>query len=366
MSEPVRICVTTTSRTYDVLVGAGLLDELGRHLAAVLCPDVAFVVTDTNVGPLYLERACTSLREAGLKVASVTIPAGESHKNLSTYGSILSAMAEARLTRSSLVVALGGGVVGDMAGFAAATYMRGIPVVQVPTTLLSMVDSSVGGKTAIDLSVGKNLVGAFLQPSLVVADVQTLSTLDPYVFADGMGEVVKHAVLADPTLFTSLEERPVTQDADETYLCEVVANNIAIKRDVVATDEQERGLRQTLNLGHTIGHAIEAAGSYREGHGHCVAMGLCHIARAAERKGWAEPGLAQRVECCVALQGLPIATDITPAEILGQAAHDKKRHGETINVVVPTHIGAVEMRTIDFEQFGELVELGRRPMQSEA
>lgn len=358
MSEPRRIRVTTTSRSYDVLVGVGLLDQLGEYVTAILRPDTAFVVTDANVGPHYLERACTSLVDAGLVASSITIPAGERHKNLSTYGTILTAMAEAHLTRSSLVIALGGGVVGDMAGFAAATYMRGIPVVQVPTTLLSMVDSSVGGKTAIDLPVGKNLIGAFLQPSLVVADVSTLATLDPYVFTDGMGEIVKHAVLSDPTLFARLQDIPVSQDVDEGYLCDVVAANVAIKRDVVSTDEREHGLRQTLNLGHTIGHAIEAAGSFREGHGHCVAMGLCHIARAAERKGWTEPGLSKRIEACVASQGLPTATDIAAEQILAQAAHDKKRHGETINVVVPIRVGAVEMRTISLAELGELIELG--------
>ena len=360
MSEEIvsTVRVETTSRVYDVVVGTGLLEGLGARVRNACDPDAVIVVSDANIAPLYLERVRASLEGAGLRVCDVVVPAGETHKNLGTYGTILAAMAQAGLTRSSLVVALGGGVVGDMAGFAAATYMRGIEVVQVPTTLLSMVDSSVGGKTAIDLDCGKNLVGAFLQPSLVVADVETLSTLTPYVFADGMGEVVKHAVLADPELFEELLARPLVQDEDPTYLAQVVARNVAIKRDVVATDERERGLRQTLNLGHTIGHGIEAASDYREGHGHCVAMGLCHIARAAESLGWAEQGISRRIEACVAAQELPTATDLESGDIFDQATHDKKRHGATINVVIPEAIGTSTLRTISLDELRMLIERG--------
>ena len=366
MSEPVvsTIQVGTSSRTYDVVVGSGLLEGIGERVCATCNPDAVIIVSDTNVAPLYLEPVRTSLESAGLRVAEVTVPAGEPHKNLQTYGQILNAMAQAELTRSSLVVALGGGVVGDMAGFAAATYMRGIEVVQVPTTLLSMVDSSVGGKTAIDLDCGKNLVGAFLQPSLVVADVETLATLNPYVFADGMGEVVKHAVLADPELFDELLARPLTQDEDPLYLAQVVARNVAIKRDVVATDEQERGLRQTLNLGHTIGHAIEAASNYQQGHGHCVAAGLCYIARAAEARGWTELGTSERIVSCTAAQDLPTTSARKPDEIFAQATHDKKRHGTTVNVVIPESIGYSTLRTITLDELHTLIELGGRRSRS--
>ena len=352
--------VRTASRTYDVIVGSGLLDQLGALMAdRGLACDAAIVVTDTNVAPLYLERALAALTRAGLRASSVTIGAGERHKTLATYGTILSAMARAELTRDSIVCALGGGVVGDMAGFAAATYMRGIQVVQVPTTLLSMVDSSVGGKTAIDLEgCGKNLVGAFLQPSLVVADVDTLATLEPEVFVDGLGEVVKHGVLADPALFDQLCVRPPRQDEEAIYLSSVVARNVEIKRDVVGADERERGLRQTLNLGHTIGHAIEAASGYRLGHGHCVAAGLCAVARAAEARGWAEAGLARRIETCCRALGLPVDSDRPHDELFAQATHDKKRHGQTMNVVVPTRIGAAEMRTVSLDELAELIRLG--------
>lgn len=358
MSNPIVIDVPTKSLSYQAVVGNGILGTLGERISKLMTPDRIMVVTDSNVGPLYLDTVLDALSTAGLSASSTTIPAGEPHKNLDTYGTILSAMAQAQLTRSSLVVALGGGVVGDMAGFAAATYMRGIPVVQVPTTLLSMVDSSVGGKTAIDLDCGKNLVGAFLQPSLVVADVACLKTLDPYVFCDGLGEVVKHAVLASPDLCNDLQARPVTQDEDPSYLAEVVARNITIKRDVVVCDEQEHGLRQTLNLGHTIGHAIEAASGYRQGHGHCVAAGLCCIARAAEQLGWCEGGFATRIEACTAAQGLPIATNLDADEVFEQATHDKKRHASTVNVVIPQHLGEAVIRTVSLEELHMLVRLG--------
>ena len=358
MSDAITVPVTTSSRSYDVIVGADLLDTLGQRVRQTVSPNGVLVVTDDNVGPLYLDRAVASLRAAGLACDALTLPAGEQHKDLDSYGRILDAMATAGLTRDSAVVALGGGVIGDMAGFAAATYMRGIEVVQVPTTLLSMVDSSVGGKTAIDVAAGKNLVGAFLQPSLVIADISCLYTLTPYVFADGMGEVVKHAVLADPELFETLCARPLSQSEGPSYLAEVVAANVRIKRDVVATDEREHGLRQTLNLGHTIGHAIEAASGYTQGHGHCVAAGLCCVARATEKLGWSESGLARRIERCCAAQGLPIDTDIAHSDILHQASFDKKRHGDAVNLVVPTRVGEALVRRTSLDELAQIVRMG--------
>lgn len=350
--------VEAASRSYDVLVGSGLIDDLGSLLRKACDADVAFVVTDSNVAPHYLGRVIDSLEGAGLHTASLTIPAGERHKRLDTFGTILEAMADAGLTRDSVVVALGGGVVGDMAGFAAASYMRGIEVVQVPTTLLAMVDSSVGGKTAIDLDAGKNLVGAFLQPSLVVADVDTLRTLEDDVFVDGLGEVVKHAVLADQELFDTLLASPLTQGSDATALVEVVARNVAIKRDVVNTDEKERGVRQTLNLGHTIGHAVEAAEGFSLGHGHCVAIGLCCVTRATESLGWTSPGVAGRVERLVSAQGLPTDTDVPHDVLASFATHDKKRHGDGVNLVVVRDIASCEVRRVSLSEFERIVSLG--------
>ena len=350
--------VPTPSQAYKVVVGHDILHMLGATMQGEVGGDRVFVVTDTNVCTLYLKRVMQCLEDAGYETSSLTVPAGEQHKDLATFGLVVEAMANANLTRSSVVVALGGGVVGDMAGFAAACYMRGIPVVQVPTTLLAMVDSSVGGKTAIDLCLGKNLVGAFHQPSLVLADVSCLASLDHEVFVDGVGEVVKHAVLADASLFEMLSSHKLPQDSDLSALVQVVSRNVEIKRDVVSADERERGLRQTLNLGHTIGHAVEAAGNFALGHGHCVSIGLGCIARASEALGWSNAGLADSIERCLAMQGLPTDTDIDHDTLFEFATHDKKLRAGSMSIAVPRDIGDVILRDVSLEELRTIIELG--------
>ena len=262
MSESMEtiVPVSCASRAYEVHVGVGNLASVGPVARKAAGGERACVVTETNVGPLYAEAVKASLENAGYVASIVTFPAGEQHKRLSTLEGILEALAEEQLTRDDVVVALGGGVTGDMAGLAAAMYLRGIQVVQVPTSLLAMVDSSVGGKVAVDLAHGKNLCGFFWQPSAVVADVACLRTIEPELFRDSVGEVVKHAVLTDPDMLGLLSQKPLVSDAfAEDEVARIVAENVRIKRDVVDADEREQGLRQTLNLGHTIGHGIEAA-----------------------------------------------------------------------------------------------------------
>lgn len=357
-----RVVHVGASSAYDVHVGAGNLSELGAVAREAAGGARCCVVSETNVAPLYADAAEASLAAAGYEVAErVVFPAGERHKRLSTLGEILEGLAGRELTRSDVVVALGGGVTGDMAGLAAALYLRGVPVVQVPTSLLAMVDSSVGGKTAVDLEAGKNLAGAFWQPAAVVADVSTLSTVADDLFRDSCGEVVKHAVLADPALLDELTERPLTaQRADEGYLAGVVARNVEIKRDVVQADEREAGVRQTLNLGHTVGHAIEAASEFTLGHGSCVAAGLCVMARASARRGWCSEQTAARIERCVAAHGLPTATELPTDLLMHYMAHDKKRRGDSVNVVVPMEVGRCEVRRASLGELRELVELGRQ------
>ena len=351
--------VEAPSRAYDVVVGAGVLDELGETCRRAAGGTRCCLVSDDTVAGIYAGRALGSLEAAGYDCRLLTFPAGEASKRLGTLERLLEGVAEAGLTRDDLVVALGGGVTGDMAGLVAALYLRGVQVVQVPTSLLAMVDSSVGGKTAVDLGAGKNLAGAFLQPSAVLADVRCLSTVPPELFRDSCGEVIKHGVLADPDLLSELEARPLTEPGrPEADLVRVVARNVEIKRDVVAADERERGLRQTLNLGHTIGHAVEAASGFALGHGSCVAVGLCCMARAAERLGWCEPGLAGRVGRVVAAHGLPIDTDLPHDVIVGYAAHDKKRHADGVNVVVPVSVGRSEVRRVSLGEFRRIVDLG--------
>lgn len=351
--------VATSSRTYQVIVGAGILETVGSVCRSTVGGEACCVISDSTVAPLYAERACHALSEAGYRCTELTFPAGEASKRITTLEQLLEQIAQAQLTRDDLIVALGGGVTGDMAGLAAALYLRGIQVVQVPTSLLAMVDSSVGGKTAVDLEAGKNLIGAFLQPSAVLADVQCLSTVSPDLFRDSCGEVIKHGVIADAELFSQLEAHPFTQAShDEATLVSVIARNIEIKRNVVSADEKERGLRQTLNFGHTIGHAVEAASNFTLGHGTCVAIGMCCIARAACAKGWCSSDVPARIEAVVAAHGLPTDTNLAHDLIVQFAAHDKKRHGNGLNVIIPTRIGEVEVKRLSLDEFRELVTLG--------
>lgn len=351
--------VSTTSRAYDVHVVPGILDSCGELIAQAAGGERALVVSETNVAPLYLERVVSSLEGTGYKVASHVFPAGEASKRAGTWAGCLEAAAEAGLTRDDVVVALGGGVTGDIAGFAGASYMRGCAVAQIPTSLLAMVDSSVGGKTAIDLAAGKNLAGAFWQPRVVIADPRCLSTIDHDLFTDSCGEVIKHGVLADSTLFESLEAKPLNAPGyNEGGLARIIARNVEIKRDVVDADERERGLRQTLNLGHTIGHAVEAASNFTLGHGTCVAIGLCAIARATAAMGELTKQDSARIEHVVAAHGLPTDTSLDHDTIVRLARSDKKRHGDGVNVVLPRAIGKVEVRRMTMDQFAGLVDAG--------
>lgn len=365
MSEPSSgeraVRVSAASGAYDVHVGAGVLARAGAIAREAAGGGRCCVVTETNVGPLYAEELEASLASAGYEVAPrLTFPAGEPSKNLGTLTGLLEGLAERGLTRDDVVVALGGGVTGDVAGLAAALYLRGCPVVQVPTSLLAMVDSSVGGKTAVDLRAGKNLAGAFWQPSAVVADVRCLSTVSPELFRDSCGEVVKHAVLADARMLDDLTRAPLTAPGvDEARLVDVVARNVEIKRDVVDADERERGLRQTLNLGHTLGHAIESASGFSLGHGSCVAAGLCMVSRASARMGWCSEETAARIVACVEAHGLPTGSDVPAETLMGFVGHDKKRHGDSVNLVVPVEPGRVEVRRVALGELARIVDLGR-------
>lgn len=360
MSDVVCIPVNTPSRSYEVVVGIGLLDSLGERVRQVLprCPH-AHIITDTHVGPLYLKPAQRALEQAGFEVTWDNFEAGEASKTPATLARLLEGMALAGCDRDTCVVALGGGVAGDMAGLSAALYMRGCPVVQVPTSLLAMVDSSVGGKTAVDLPQGKNLMGAFWQPWLVVADIACLTTVPPELLVDSVGEVIKHGILADPDLFEDVASSPITaQPLDLERLARIVMRNVEIKRDVVAADEKERGLRQTLNLGHTLGHAIEAASDFALGHGSSVAAGLCCVARASAARGWCTGELASQIEACVASYGLPTSTDAPLPRLLELSFADKKRHGELVNVVIPEALGQVAVHPMDLDDYARFFQAG--------
>ena len=342
-----------TNPAYAVTIGPGLLRDCGPRLRELLPPCHMAVVTDSTVGPLYLETVTESLKAAGFAVSAYAFPAGEGSKNLSTLSDILEFLASEHLTRSDCLIALGGGVAGDMAGFAAACYLRGIRCVQLPTTLLSAVDSSVGGKTAIDLKAGKNLAGAFLQPAAVLCDTDCLGTLPPAVFADGAAEAIKTGVLCDETLFALFEDGTLKADP-----AEVIARCVAYKAGVVERDEKEQGERKLLNLGHTVGHAIEKCSGYAVPHGHAVAAGLAMIARAAERLGWTEEPLAARICACLAKNALPVSAEYAPEALAEAALADKKRSGDAITIVVPRKIGLCELKKMPVAELLPVIRAG--------
>ena len=348
-----RTIPVNTNPPYAVTVGSGLLKDCGRRLREVVPPCRVAVVTDSIVGPLYLETVVESLRAAGYAVSAYEFPAGEKNKKFGTLSDILEFLAGERVTRTDCLAALGGGVAGDMAGFAAACYLRGIRCVQMPTTLLSAVDSSVGGKTAIDLRAGKNLAGAFLQPAAVLCDTDCLKTLPPAVFADGAAEAVKTGVLCDETLFALFEDGALKADP-----AEVIARCVAYKAGVVERDEREQGERKLLNLGHTVGHAIEKCSGYSIPHGHAVAAGLAVIARAAQTLGWAEEPLAERVCACLEKLSLPVSTEFSPEALAEAALADKKRAGGNITLVIPKKIGLCELKTVPVAELLPVIRAG--------
>lgn len=343
----------SASRTYDIRIGPGLLTTLGEAVRGLGKVEKVFLVSDTQVYPLYGGAAEASLKAAGYSVSSFVFPAGEESKNGETFLKLLNALAQAGLSRSDLLVALGGGVVGDLAGFAAACYLRGIRFIQIPTTLLAAVDSSVGGKTAIDLPAGKNLAGAFYQPSLVLCDLDALDTLPEDIFRDGCAEVIKYGVLYDPELFSQLEISGLNFDREA-----VIARCVALKRDVVMEDEKDTGSRMKLNLGHTFGHAVEAHSRFTLSHGKSVAIGLAIIARASASMGICSEADAARIVSVLKAFGLPVQTQYTAEALLPYLLSDKKRSGGTVNLILPEAIGRCIVSPPPVSQLQSILQAG--------
>lgn len=337
----------SASKTYDILIGSGLLTQLGERVKALGKAQKVCVVSETAVFPLYGKAVAESLENAGFSVVSFVFPAGEESKNGSVFLELLNFLAENRLTRSDLIVALGGGVTGDLAGFAAASFLRGIRFVQVPTTLLAAVDSSVGGKTAIDLPAGKNLAGAFCQPSLVLCDTDTLNTLPADIFRDGCAEVIKYGILYDPVLFSHLEDKGLDFDREA-----VITRCVELKRDVVMEDEFDTGARMKLNLGHTIGHGVEAKSNFTLSHGKSVAIGMAIVARASNCPDTA------RILSILRQFGLPTTTDDSAEDIFTYALSDKKRSGNTVKLILPNAIGDCSIVPTPVEQLKSFIQAG--------
>ena len=350
-----KIIKVSASNSYNVLVGSGLLQELGLHTKEVTKAGKIAIVSDSNVWPLYGELAAKCLEEAGFdSIVSYVFPAGEDSKCGETYLKLLNFLAANQLTRSDCLIALGGGVVGDMTGFVAATYLRGIDYIQVPTTVLAAVDSSVGGKTAIDLACGKNLAGAFYQPKLVLCDIDTLNTLPEDIFRDGCAEIIKYGILYDPKLFAHLQAFALNFDREA-----VISRCVELKRDVVAADEFDRGERQKLNLGHTIGHSVEANSHYTVSHGKAVAIGMAIVSRAAAKQNLCSADTAEAIERIIKAFCLPTATNDSAAAIYEGALSDKKRFGGTVNLIVPLEIGNCIIHTVTTDELKTFIEAGQ-------
>ena len=339
---------------YDVRIGGGVLANLGAHLRklpAFAESDRALVVTDENVAPLYRADAKEALAQAGFRVSDIAVPAGEGSKSVEVAGEIWEAMASLALGRDCVVVALGGGVVGDLAGFVAATYMRGVPVVQVPTTLLSMVDSSVGGKTGVNLAAGKNLVGAFKQPAYVCADTATLATLDEREWACGCAEIAKSAVIdSDDFFFWLVDAAGALAARDEVVVEEAIARSVVFKADVVAADKSEsKGVRECLNYGHTLGHAVESLAGYGAfSHGAAVAEGMRFAARMAVSLVDAPLDLVETQDSLLDQLGLPaLDWSAEPEAMLEAMKRDKKARRGQVRFVLPRDVGSWQLADVD-------------------
>ncbi len=335
--------VSGMGEPYRVRIGTGILDRAGALLAEAVSPGRVLVVADTATAPLYGGTVLASLRAAGFAPELATLPAGEAHKTLASVQAVWQAARAAQIDRGGLLVALGGGVVGDLAGFAAATWLRGVRWAVLPTTLLAMVDSSLGGKTGADLPEGKNLVGAFHPPVLVVGDPATLATLPPAELRSGLAEVVKHGVIDDPELFDACAALAGRADAvrgDARF----VARAMAVKIRTICQDPYEKGVRAALNFGHTVGHGIEQAMRFTLGHGDAVAIGMVAVARIAEKMGVAEAGLAGRLADTLAGLGLPVAPPpgLDRDACLRAIRLDKKRAGGVVRFVLPVRVGLVK------------------------
>ncbi len=333
---------------YDVRVEPGALDGLGERLAARDLRGPVAVVTDENVGELYLARATAALTNSGFETHGITIPAGEAHKTLGTVAKLWDAFLSAKIERGSTVIGLGGGVVGDLAGFAAATFKRGLPWVVVPTSLLAIVDASLGGKTGADLPQGKNLIGAFYPPRLVLADPQVLSTLPEDERINGMAEVIKHGVIADHHLldlegFAARRLGVLRKDLQDFE--KMIRRAMAVKICIIETDPFEKGIRAALNFGHTVGHGVELVSGYRIRHGEAVAIGMVAEARMAEQIGLAQLGLADKLADVLGSLGLPtqIPINLDRAAIIKAMKHDKKKADGIVRFALPAKIGDVRV-----------------------
>ncbi|MBO4941170.1 MAG: 3-dehydroquinate synthase [Clostridia bacterium] len=333
------LCINLPGREYEIKIEKGLLKNSGKLIKELINPCKAAIVTDSNVAPLYSETLISSLRENGFSTALITVAPGEGSKSPETLSVLYDKMLEFGITRGDLIIALGGGIVGDLAGFCASTLLRGIPFVQIPTTLLAQIDSSVGGKVAINLPQGKNLVGAFYQPKLVIIDPLCLDTLSDEIFSDGMAEAIKYGVILDEQLFEKIESYPSRTKMGE-IIEDVISRCCELKKIVVEEDELDTGKRMILNFGHTFGHAIEKRYNFKDySHGQAVACGMVMAAEYGEKTGITPLGTSDRIENLVLSFGLPTKIDIDKESLLDAIKIDKKGEGNLVSLILSEKIG---------------------------
>ena len=351
------ISVDLPNHPYDLVIEQGAINEVGTWVSSLWREQKILIISDDHVAPIYAQSVIESLNHIGFETEIFIFKAGEAQKNLETAEKAWHACAEAQLTRSDGIIALGGGVVGDLAAFVASTYMRGIHFLQIPTSLTAQVDSSIGGKTAINSKIAKNMIGTFTQPDGVLIDPNVLRTLGQREFNEGLGEVIKCAAIADLELWNVLEHAKDSTDLLNNHAEEIIYHSCNVKRKVVVADELDNGVRLYLNFGHTIGHAIEATAGYgKVMHGEAVAIGMIQIAQAAEKKGLMEIGISNAIKQMAEKYGLP--TSYAPwieDELYQSLLHDKKGRGDTIKIVLVPKLGQAEIFQIPFKEMREFL-----------
>lgn len=345
-----KVKVSGVKKPYDILIGAGMLDKIPEVLGENVRAEKIVVVTDDNVDKIYSEKVLKLLENAGYETLKFVFPHGEKHKTLNTISDALEFMAENNVTRADCILALGGGIVGDVSGYLAASYLRGVDFIQVPTTFLAAIDSSVGGKTGVNLKAGKNLAGAFYQPRAVVCDIDTFKTLPSENFKEGVAEAIKYGIICDIELFNTLS------DEKDWDLETVIECCVKIKAEIVSEDEFDTGKRQLLNLGHTIGHAIEKCSDFSITHGIAVGIGMAMISRASDNLGWTSEKTNSKVIKALENNGLLTGFDASADELLNVMARDKKRQGAFITLVVPEKIGNCILKKIPIEKLIEVLK----------
>ena len=344
------VTVKGVKKPYDILIGKNLFGVLPDKIKELSKAKTVVIITDDNVDKLYSNKVLEILQSAGYNTLKFVFTHGEAHKTMETVCEILEFLAQNCVTRSDLIVALGGGIVGDVSGFVAASYLRGIDFIQLPTTFLAAIDSSVGGKTGVNLKSGKNLAGAFYQPRLVICNTETFNTLSEEIFKEGLCEAIKYGVICDKELFSLLSE-------DKNFDIEsVIERCVSIKAEIVSADEFDTGKRQLLNLGHTIGHAIEKTTNFEISHGIAVGIGMAIISKISDTLSWSKEPTHSQIIKCLENNEIPTNTSATSKELLSAMAKDKKRTGDTINLVIPEKIGNCVLKSIAVSELEEVLK----------